>query len=223
MLTKLQKSAFLSSIFALASLPALAQLTSDTEHNVVVLPDCDMAVKYNNKSFVPIKAELRTSDYFLKDAPVKSLVLSESFNGPERVYIECYDSGKAGAFGGSRFSKDFVAANKIKEVTFPNARVSKETGFDGFGTLESVKIFEVTPKGGEGSFFLYGFQHGKHLTIFARRMRPGTKGFDNDPAQIVTKLQLAPTAGCTANVEVGSTAASAAAATASTDKEAAAK
>lgn len=204
MLINLQKPALVSSMFALVSLPAFAQLAPDKEHDVVVLADCDMAVKYNNKSFVPIKAELRSSDYFLKEVPVKSLVLSESYptGVPERVYIECYDTGKVGAFGGGRFAKEFIAGNKVKEVTFPNGRVSKETGFEGFGTLESVKIFEVTSKGGEGSFFLYGFQHGKNLTIFARKMRPGTKGFDNDPVAIVTKLQLAPTAGCTANVEV---------------------
>lgn len=225
MLSKLQKSALLSSIFALGSLPAFAQLVSDKEHDVVVLPDCDMAVKYNNKSFVPIKAELRTSDYYLKEVPVKSLVLAEAMpsGGPERVYIECYDTGKVGAFGGSRFAKDFVAGNKIKEVTFPNDRVAKETGFDGFGSLDSVKIFEVTPKGGDASYFLFGFQHGKHLTLFARKMRPGTKGFDNDPVAIVTKLQLAPTAGSTANVEVAPAATPAATAPASTSKEASAK
>lgn len=204
MLTKLQKAALASSMVALVATPAFAQLAPDSEHDVVVLQDCDTAVRYNKKSFVPVKAELRSSDYFLKEVPVKSLMLSESYptGVPERLYIECYDTGKVGAFGGGRFSKDFLAANKVKEVTFPNARVSKETGFEGFGTIESVKIFEVTPKGGESSFFLYGFQHGKNLTIFARKMRPGTKGFDNDPVAIVTKLQLAPTAGCTASVEV---------------------
>lgn len=223
MLSKLQKSALLSSIFALASLPAFAQLVSDKEHDVVVLPDCDMAVRYNNKSFVPIKAELRASDYFLKEVPVKSLVLAEAMpSGPERIFIECYDTGKVGAFGGSRFSKDFVAGNKIKEVTFPNDRVAKETGFDGFGSVDSVKIFEVTPKGGDSAYFLFGFQHGKHLTLFARKMRPGTKGFDNDPVAIVTKIQLAPTAGSTANVEVAPAATPAASSQASS-KEASAK
>lgn len=199
---------------ALTFLPAPAHaepgLAYDTDHDVLVLDGCDVAVRYNNKSFLPIKAALldSKSPAFLKLTPDKSVKIWEDFEsakmakGPEQVFIESYDLGKIGSFSSSRFNKDFVAANRVREVQFTNERVAKETGLSegSFVGITAVKAFEVAPKNGDTAYYLYAIQTPERLTVFARRMREGSRTFELDPANIITQLRVRGSKDCKANI-----------------------
>lgn len=206
-------------LIALALIPfsasaALAEpgLSSDGDHDVIVFPTCDLAVRYNNKTFVPVKAKLQdaTSSAFLKIAPDKSIKIWEDYDsakmtaGPEQIFIEAYDVGKIGSFGSSRFNKDFMAANRVREVQFNNERIAKETGLSAgsFSGITAVKPFEVTPKSGETPYYLYVIQTPEHLTIYARKMRSASRTFDLDPAVIITQLQVRGTKDCVGNIKL---------------------
>lgn len=203
--------------FSLASFSASAAqpvtgLTYDGDHDVIVLPTCDLAVRYNNKTFLPVKAKLQdaTSSAFLKIAPDKAVKIWEDYDSakmtaaPEQILIEAYDVGKIGSFGSSRFSKEFMAANRVREVQFTNERIAKETGLSlsAFTGITAVKPFEVAPKSGETPYYLYVIQTPEHLTIYARKMRAGSRSFELDPAVIVTQLQVRGTKDCVSNVKL---------------------
>lgn len=187
-------------------------LTYDGDHDVIVFPTCDLAVRYNSKTFVPVKAKLQdtTSSAFLKIAPDKAVKIWEDYDSakmtaaPEQILIEVYDVGKIGSFGSSRFSKEFMAANRVREVQFTNERIAKETGLSAsaFTGITAVKPFEIAPKSGEAPFYLYVIQTPEHLTIYARKMRAASRSFDLDPAVIVTQLQVRGTKDCVSNVKL---------------------
>lgn len=211
---KLAPALFALAIGSLNPCAALAEpgLSFDSDHDVIVFPACDLAVRYNNKTFVPVKAKLQdsASSAFLKIAPDKSIKIWEDYDsakmsaGPEQILIEAYDVGKIGSFGSSRFNKDFVAANRIREVQFNNERIAKETGLSAgsFTGITAVKPFEVTPKSGETPYYLYVIQTPEHLTIYARKMRSASRTFDLDPAVIITQLQVRGSKDCVANVKL---------------------
>jgi len=197
---------------AVATQPAWADagLTYDGDHDVVVLPGCDFALRFNNKTFVPVRAEIMDDKYvgFMKIAPEKAIRIFEDYGSanmkstPEQIVVESYDVGKIGAFGMSRFHKDFVANNRVREVQFTNARVAKETGLsdNAFLGINSAKSYEVAPKSGETPYYLYVLLSGSHMNCYARKMR-GTSGtFDNDPAVIITQVRVGNTKDCLSNV-----------------------
>ena len=187
-------------------------LTYDGDHDVIVFPSCDLAVRYNNKTFVPVKAKLQdaTSSAFLKIAPDKAVKIWEDYDSakmtaaPEQILIEAYDVGKIGSFGSSRFSKEFMAANRVREVQFTNERIAKETGLSAssFTGITAVKPFEIAPKSGETPYYLYVIQTPEHLTIYARKMRAASRSFEFDPAVIVTQLQVRGSKDCVGNVKL---------------------
>ncbi|MDP3506636.1 MAG: hypothetical protein Q8T09_01475 [Candidatus Melainabacteria bacterium] len=187
-------------------------LTYDGDHDVIVFPTCDLAVRYNSKTFVPVKAKLQdtSSSAFLKISPDKAVKIWEDYDSakmtaaPEQILIEVYDVGKIGSFGSSRFSKEFMAANRVREVQFTNERIAKETGLSAsaFTGITAVKPFEIAPKSGEAPFYLYVIQTPEHLTIYARKMRAASRSFDLDPAVIVTQLQVRGTKDCVSNVKL---------------------
>lgn len=187
-------------------------LTYDGDHDVLVFPSCDLAVRYNNKTFVPVKAKLQdtASSAFLKIAPDKAVKIWEDYDSakmtaaPEQILIEGYDVSKIGSFGSSRFSKEFMAANRVREVQFTNERIARETGLSpsAFTGITAVKPFEIAPKSGETPYFLYVIQTPEHLTIYARKMRAASRTFDLDPAVIVTQLQVRGTKDCVSNVKL---------------------
>lgn len=191
-----------STLGAVIASPAHAQgaLAYDADHDLLVLPDSDVAVRFNNKTFVPVKVQFMPADYtgFMKVSPTKAVRIYEDFasanmkNPPEQIYVESYDVGKIGASGISRFSKDLMANNRVREVQFTNPRVGKEVGLadNAFIGINSVKSYEVAPKNGETPFYLYVILTGPKMTVYARKMR-GTNGtFENDPAVIVTQVQF---------------------------------
>jgi hypothetical protein len=197
-------------------LPAFADpgLSYDNDHDVVVLPGCDVAMRYNNKTFVPVKAKLLDADYvpFLKEAPAKAVKVWEDFESakmktkPEQIYIENYEIGKIGTFGVSRLSKELLALNRVREVQFTNARVAKETGLSetSFVGILAVKSYEVTPKSGATPYFLYVFQTPKRLTTFARQMRANSREFPLDTEYIVTQLRVCNAGDSISNVKLES-------------------
>jgi hypothetical protein len=210
----------LAALTIFAPLPAKAEpgLAFDSDHDVIVLDGCDVAVRYNNKSFVPVKAKLldTSSPAFLKTAPEKAIKIWEDYESakmggaPEQIFIESYDIGKIGAFGTSRFNKDFMANNRVREVQFTNERVGKETGLSesSFIGITAVKAFEVAPKSGEAPYYVYAIQTPDRLTVFARKMRATSRSFDLDPAVIVTQLRVRGSKDCQANIKLDAPAAS---------------
>ncbi len=196
------------------TLPAQAEpgLAYDSDHDVVILPKCDVAIRFNNKTFVPVKTKLldAAAPAFLKIAPDQSIRIFEDYESakmaaaPEQILVQAYDIGKIGAFSSSRFNKDFAAGNRIREVQFTNERVAKETGLSesSFSGITAVKAFEVAPKSGETPYYLYAIQTPEHLTMFARKMRATSRTFDLDPAVIVTQIRVRGTKDCIGNVKL---------------------
>lgn len=184
----------------------------DTDHDVLMLPDCEVAIRYNNKTFVPVKAvsTLGDGNFFLKETPVKAFKIYEDYSSagmksaPEQIIVESYDVGKIGAFGTSRFNKDFLAKNRVREVQFTNARVCAETGLTdtSFIGITAEKSFEIATKNGDTPYYLHVFQTPTHLTLFARLMRSTSREFDLDPAVIVTQFRVNNVASCVGNVQL---------------------
>lgn len=194
--------------------PALAQyLVYDKEHEVLVVPDCQVAVRFNNKSFVPIKAkrqDLEKGTYL--DRPVlRSIKISEDFSNvsiatsPEEITLECYEVGDVGNLTNTRFSKDFLNENNKREVTLTSARITKETGLplSAVTALKAVKCYQIKPKSGAQPYNLFAFQHDHYVTMYARKMRSGSTDMDTDPIFIVTELRLGPTTENKASIEMG--------------------
>ncbi|MBK9145325.1 MAG: hypothetical protein IPM23_22870 [Candidatus Melainabacteria bacterium] len=213
MFSKNTRATILAIAFAASSLPAFAQaLASDGSHDVLVLPDLQFAIRYNNKTFVPVRAkalETGESGIYLERPVEKALEIAEDFskmnqNGGERLIIECYDPGKIGTLSTNRFNKEFVKQNKVKEINMTYDRVAKECGVpkETLTLIKAVKTFEILPKDGSAPYNLFAFQHGNHLTMFARRMRPGAKGFDDSPPNIIPELSLSPTSDTRGNVTI---------------------
>ncbi len=222
-IAKTLKSLALSAFLALSvgsicvlhgTLPAFADpgFAFDSDHDVLILPDCEVAIRYNNKTFVPVKvvSMLDAPSFFLKEKPVKAFKIFEDYASagmkaaPEQIIIESYDVGKIGAFGASRFNKDFVTKNRVREVQFTNERVAKETGLSdtAFIGITAVKSYEIAGKNGETPYYLHVFQTPTHLTCFARLMRSNSREFDLDPAVIVTQLRVTNTANCVGNIRL---------------------
>ena len=188
-------------------------LAFDNDHDVLTLPDCEVAIRYNNKTFVPVKivSTLDGPDFYLKVPPIKAFRIYEDYSSagmkgaPEQITVESYDVGKIGAFGESRFNKDFLAKNRVREIQFTNDRVAKETGLSdtAFVGIVARKSYEIAPKSGETPYFLHVLQTPTHLTLFARTMRSTSRDFDTDPAVIVTQFRVKDVANCVGNVQLG--------------------
>ncbi|HMX47552.1 MAG TPA: hypothetical protein PKC93_16465 [Candidatus Obscuribacter sp.] len=195
-------------------LSALAEpgLSYDHEHDVLVLPGCDLAVRYNNKTFVPVRAKLLGDSYinFLKIRPEKAVKIYEDYESagmktaPEQILLESYDAAKVGTFSFSRFNKAFLDTARVREVQFTNERVAKETGLTpgAFHGIASLKSFEVVPKSGETPYYLFVMVSPPHLNIFVRKMRATSRTFDFDPAVIVAQLRVVNTQDSQPNVEL---------------------
>lgn len=192
--------------------PANAQgLNFDQEHDVLVLPNCQVALKYNNKTFVPVKASSvgDAGGFFLSRPVEKSIRLTEDYSGthvsqsPEQIFVECYDPGKIGGMGSNRFSKDFLKDHKVKEITMTSDKVAKETGLPlaAVQSLKAVKTYEVASANG-GNYNLFVLQHDQYMTLFARQMRSGKSELNNDPSVIVTEIQFGPTDQSKGNVQL---------------------
>lgn len=188
----------------------------DSDHNAIVLSDCDLALRYNNKTFVPVKATLleASAPAFLKVAPIKSIRIYEDLESaglktaPEQIFVQVYEVGKIGAFGASRFAKDFMDNNRVREVQLTRERVSKETGLaaSSFVGITSVKSYEIAPRSGSSPYYLHVFQTPERLTLFARRMRNDvdSRSSDFDAVNIVTQLRVRNTADCSGNIQFDS-------------------
>ena len=111
LVTSLLTASFLNSAQLALADPGFAY---DTDHDVLMLHDCEVAIRYNNKTFVPVKvvSTLDGPNFFLKEPPVKAFRIFEDYeaagmkSAPEQIIVESYDVGKIGAFGTSRFNKD---------------------------------------------------------------------------------------------------------------------
>ena len=188
-------------------LPVCAEgLAFDTDHDLLVLKDCNLAVRYNNKTFVPVKLSNYSVEngYFLDQKPLKSIQIGEKYSDNmqssaqgERIIIECFDVGEKGRISTNRLNKKFLKANKVKEINLTYDRIAKETGATktGLHSLRTVLVFEVSPSDGTPKYRLFAFQYDNILTMYARRMRPNTSGFDDAAPVIVSQLsfQLEPT------------------------------
>lgn len=208
---------FAATIIAMSSAvvaqPALADaLSFDSDHDVFVLPDNELTVRYNNKTFAPVKV-VRTDNvepHILTRPVLAALKISEDFSKmtisqtPETITIECYNPGEIGPMGTSRINKEWLKGKGLRQVSYPMDRVAKETGFPlgALQAMKSVMIFEVKPKGGEDSYNLFAFQHNDKLTMFSRQMRSGRADIKNDPPVIVLDLRAGSTKGSIANVNV---------------------
>jgi len=210
----------LSACLALApSANAEPGLSYDNDHDVIVLPDCDLAIRYNHKTFVPVKAKLITQDHvsFLKVPPEKVVKIFEDYESagmktaPEQILLESYDVGKIGTFAFNRFNKPFLDTARVREVQFTNERVAKETGLSetSFHAITALKSFEVVPKSGETPYYLFVMVTPPRLNIFVRKMRGTSRTFDFDPAVIVSQLRVVNTKDCIANVDLADKSASA--------------
>ena len=187
-----------------------SELRFDKDHDVLVLPDCHLALRYNNKTIAPVKAKLLSASegYCLKDHPEKIVKIYEDFTSvgmpgvPEQVVLECYKSVGTGALNSNRFNNDFTDKNRVRAVQFTRARVASETGLlsSGFVGVTSQKSFEIVPKNGGAPYYLHSFQTAKSLTIFVRKMRDG-KSFEDAPAVLTLQLRLDDVSNCFGNVE----------------------
>jgi len=203
------------SIWGTCVSPALAvpTLAFDNDHDLIALSDCEVALKYNNKTFVPVKVITRDtkSGIVLNKPADKCFLVTEDFAGSnvngnaEQILIETYDRDAIGPIGSNRFSKTFLDGNKVREITFTPDRIAKETGYprESFSLLSSTKCYEVTPKSGASKYNMFIFTYGKHVTLFARQLRGDVKGgFDDNPPNIVVDLRLGPTGSTKGNVNL---------------------
>lgn len=201
---------------AAVAMPALADaLSFDSDHDVFVLPENELTVRYNNKTFAPVKVERtdKVDPHFLTRPVLVALKISEDFSKmtisqtPETITIECYDPGLIGPMGTSRINKAFLKDRSVREVSYSMDRIARESGFPltALQAMKSVMVFEVKPKGGEEAYNLFAFQHNNHLTMFSRQMRSGRADIKNDPPVIIVDLRAGPTKGSIANVNVSAT------------------
>lgn len=186
----------------------------DKDHDVLVLPECDVAIRYNNKSFVPVKVLVLDPEKssVLKVPAIKSIRIYEDLESagmktsPEQIFIQTYEVGKIGAFGASRFAKEFMDLNRVREVQLTRERVSKETGLasSSYVGITSVKSYEIAPKSGAAAYYLHVFQTPEKLTLFSRRMRNDVDGrsSDFDSVNIVTQLRVRNSGDCQGNVKL---------------------
>jgi hypothetical protein len=206
--------AALTSIYLLAgvSAPASAEgLFYDAEHDVFVLPTNELSVRYNSKTFAPVKATKYGDDavHFLQYPLLTGVKIEEDFSkmnisqSPESIQIECYDSGPIGPMGTNRISKEFLKENKVTQVSYNHEKISKETGMpvSALRAMKAILIFEVKPKSGADAYNLFAFQHDGHTTMFARRMRSGRADVKNDPPVIIVDMRLGAVKDSKANVE----------------------
>jgi hypothetical protein len=206
--------AALTSIYLLAGLqaPAMAEgLFYDSDHDVFVLPASELSVRYNSKTFAPVKATKYGDDalHFLQFPLLSGVKIEEDFSkmsiaqSPESIRIECYDPGIIGPMGTNRISKDFLKVNKVTLVSYNNERIAKETGMpvSALQAMKSIMSFEVKPKDGGDAYNLFCFQYNNHMTMFARRMRSGRADVKNDPPVIIVDMRVGSTKDSKGNVE----------------------
>ncbi|MCB9469387.1 MAG: hypothetical protein H6677_14015 [Candidatus Obscuribacterales bacterium] len=177
-------------------------LAFDDDHDLLVLPGCKLALRYNNKTFVPVKVApfcKQEEGYFLGQEPTQSFQIEEQYSAQmkgntrgERIVVECYDTGKLGRISTGRLKKEFTKNNKVKEINLTYDRIIKETGAtkSGLENLRSLVVFEVSPGDGSSKYRLFAFQHENILTMYARRMRPNSNGFDDQAPVIVSQLSF---------------------------------
>ena len=192
--------AFLLAMIMVPSVVLAEGLAFDDGHDLLVLPDCKLAIRYNNKTFVPVTTSQFCNNeegYFLAQKPTQSFQIEEQYSAQmkgntkgERILIECYQTGKLGKISKGRLSKDFLKKNKLKEINLTYDRITKETGASksGLDNLRSVVVFEVNPGDGTPKYRLFAFQHEDVLTLYARRMRPSAGDFDNQAPVIVSQI-----------------------------------
>ena len=202
---KFKSILFAGMVAGLLSAPSAVQaegLAFDDGHDLLVLPECKLAIRYNNKTFVPVAISPfcdKEEGYFLAQKPTQSFQIEEQYSAQmkgntkgERILIECYDTGKLGKLSKGRLSKKFTKNNKVKEINLTYDRIVKETGATktGLDNLRSVVVFEVNPGDGSAKYRLFAFQHEDVLTLYARRMRPNNKGFDDQAPVIVSQISF---------------------------------
>lgn len=207
--------AALTAIYLLAGVcaPAFADgLIYDGDHDVFILPSNELSVRYNNKTFAPVRATKYGDDavHFLSYPLLAGVKIEEDFTNmsiaqsPECIQIECYDSGPIGIMGTNRISKEFLKNNNVRLVSYSHNLIAKETGMpvSALQGMKSIMSFEVKPKGGNEFYNLFALQHDKHLTMFARRMRSGRADPKNDPPVIIVDMRIGDTKESKANVEL---------------------
>jgi hypothetical protein len=193
--------------------PAFADaLSFDNDHDVFVLPENELTVRYNNKTFAPVRTYRteKVEPHFLSRPVLAALKISEDFSNmtisqsPETIIIECYDPGAVGPLAFNRINKEFLKDKVVRQVQYNTEKIAKDTGFpeSAVKAMKAVMVFEVKPKGGEDPYNLFAFQHGTHLTTFARRMRSGRADVKNDPPVIIVELRAGSTKGSLANVDL---------------------
>ena len=137
--------------------------------------------------------------YYLGQEPTQSFQIEEQYSAQmkgntrgERIVVECYDTGKLGRISTGRLKKEFTKNNKVKEINLTYDRIIKETGAtkSGLENLRSLVVFEVSPGDGSSKYRLFAFQHENILTMYARRMRPNSNGFDDQAPVIVSQLSF---------------------------------
>ncbi|HMP53694.1 MAG TPA: hypothetical protein PKD05_19255, partial [Candidatus Melainabacteria bacterium] len=97
-----------------------------------------------------------------------------------------------GRISTNRLKKEFIKNNKVKEINLTYDRIIKETGAtkSGLENLRSLVVFQVSPGDGSAKYRLFAFQHENILTMYARRMRPNSNGYDDQAPVIVAQLSF---------------------------------
>lgn len=135
-------------------------LVADVDHEVVVVPDCDAAIRYPKRSSpyygIPIRLYVNTSkeQYYFHAHPRRSLQVYEDlsairmkdYGGPAKVGMECFDPRAAAGTGRTWLSprligRSIVAQRQIDRASFCQ---SVEVQAAACGQIQAYSQFTLT-------------------------------------------------------------------------------
>ena len=139
-------------------------LLSDQDHDVLTITECDLAVRYNKKTFVPVTVFVNakregSEGYYFRANPLKSLQIYEDYSavdavqgsgGPARIGIECFPPGII-KDGNTKtiFAPLFTRANTLVVVTVDKNAFCAAIGLE-TNSCERIIVFKkflATEKG----------------------------------------------------------------------------
>ena len=165
-------------------------LTADPDHDVLVLAECDLAVRYNKRTFVPVtvfvnsKGEEREGYYFRAD-PIRSIQIYEDYSavdaalgpgGPARIGIECFSAGIIGeANPTTLFSPMFTRLNTLEATTTDKNVFCATIGLERV-SCEQIAVFKkFLATGQDVTYNMYAWETSDFSYILADKGRNQVK------------------------------------------------
>lgn len=112
---------------------------ADRDHDVIICKECDLAIQFSKKTFVPVLVYVNTGEsYFSSLKPLRSFQIYEDYSaisakGPNRrIAVECFNHQQLpdASRDDLLFSQEFRQKNQPKKIEVSSEDFRKETGFE---------------------------------------------------------------------------------------------